>query len=137
MRSGLEDQGRKSGPTQRQLRIGEQIRHILSEIMMERASGNSIVDSSSITVGEVRISPDLRSATVYVMPLGGGDAPGIVKELNNSKGYFSKELARQMTTKVTPKLLFKEDHLFNNSSKIERLLNDPRVREDLAKPNDD
>lgn len=118
-------------PTQRQLRVGEEIRHILSNVLSRGYSGDTLLDESSITITEVRISPDLQNATVYVMPLGGKYLEEILKAFKDKAGFFRHEIARKLTTKTTPRLVFKADHSFDEAERIENLLKSPKVQKDL------
>ncbi len=118
-------------PSQRQLRVGEEIRHILAEVLSRGLSGDEIIDSASITVSEVRISPDLMNATVYVLPLGGLHVPEILKALKEKSWYFRKEVARKLTTRVTPRLVFQADLSFDEADRIEKLLKSPKVKKDV------
>lgn len=113
---------KKQGPTQRQLRVGEEIRHILAETLSLRHSGDSLLDRSSITVTEVRVSPDLQNATVFVIPLGGLHVPEILSALKDKSKYFRKEVAHKLKTRVTPRLFFQADLSFDEASRIESLL---------------
>jgi ribosome-binding factor A len=118
-------------PSQRQLRVGEEIRHILAEVLSRGLSGDEIIDNASITVSEVRISPDLMNATVYVLPLGGLHVPEILKALKEKSWYFRKEVARKLTTRVTPRLVFQADNSFDEADRIEKLLKSPKVKKDV------
>ncbi len=113
---------KKKGPSQRQLRVGEEIRHILAETLFLRHSGDPLIDSSSITVTEVRVSPDLQNATVFVLPLGGLHVPEILAALKDNSKYFRKEVAHKLKTRVTPRLFFQADFSFDEASHIESLL---------------
>lgn len=113
---------KKQGPSQRQLRVGEEIRHILAETLFLRHSGDPLIDSSSITVTEVRVSPDLQNATVFVLPLGGQHVPEILAALKEKSKYFRKEVAHKLKTRVTPRLFFQADFSFDEASHIESLL---------------
>lgn len=113
---------KKQGPSQRQLRVGEEIRHILAETLSLRHSGDPLIDSSSITVTEVRVSPDLQNATVFVLPLGGLHVPEILTALKDKSKYFRKEVAHKLKTRVTPRLFFQPDLSFDEASHIESLL---------------
>lgn len=119
------------GPSQRQLRVGEEIRHILAEVLSRGLSGDEILDRASITVSEVRISPDLMNATVFVLPLGGLHVPEILKALKEKSWYFRKEVARKLTTRVTPRLVFQADLTFDEAERIEKLLKSPKVKQDI------
>lgn len=120
-------------PSQRQLRVGEELRHILAEIIARGDLRDPALAGKSITVSEVRPSPDMRHATVYVMPLGGvGDVAEIVEALNHASHYLSHELGRRITMKYTPALHFEADRVFEEAQHIESLLRRPEVARDLA-----
>jgi len=122
-----------SGPSQRQLRVGELIRHALADILSRGQVNDPELDGLIITVPEVRLSPDLRIATVYVMPLGGAGGTKIVKALARNarriKGLLAKPL-RDMRS--MPDLRFRFDEAFGEASRIDRLLADPRVARDTG-----
>jgi ribosome-binding factor A len=119
------------GPSQRQLRVGEEIRHILAETLFHHHSGNELLDRSSITVTEVRVSPDLMNATVFVVPLGGQNLPEILEAFKERAWFFRKEVAKQLKTRVTPRLAFQADLSFDEAQRIESLLSTPRVKRDI------
>lgn len=113
----------QKGPSQRQLRVGEQLKHILSETMARGHFQNPILlDAGRVTVTEVRASPDLRNATAYVMPLGGEDITDVIQALNEEAFMFQKEIGRQSNLKFTPRVYFKADEVFGEAQKIEDLL---------------
>lgn len=113
-----------SGPSQRQLRVGEQLRHIIVETLQRGHFQNETLfnRASDVTVSEVRVSPDMKNATAYVTVLGGGSLEDILPALNDTAPYFQKEAGRQMSMKFTPRIRFVEDDSFSNADKIERLL---------------
>ena len=113
------------GPSQRQLRAGELIRHIISETMQRGHFHDEVLmDVAGITVSEVRCSPDLKNATAYVMTLGGADMDAVVPALNEHAAMFQKEISKNSNLKFTPRVTFKRDDVFDNVSKIEGLLKD-------------
>ncbi|WP_119303029.1 30S ribosome-binding factor RbfA [Dongia deserti] len=122
---------------QRQLRVGEEMRHALSEILREHHLDDPDLHDKIITVTEVRISPDLRNATAFVMPLGGTDTEKTVQALNRASGYFRRELGRAVKMQFTPTIRFRADETFDEASRIERLLHDPAVARDLQPPEDE
>lgn len=124
---------KSKGPSQRQLRVGEEIRHILAQTLMRGESGNEVLDRSSVTVTEVRVSPDLQHATVFVLPLAGQNLPEVLAALKERSWYFRKEVAQKLTTRVAPRLVFQADLSFDEAQRIEMLLNTPKVRQDLEK----
>lgn len=110
-------------PSQRQLRVGEQIRHIIAETMRNgHFRDSNLQDAGRITVTEVRVSPDLKNATAFVMSLGGEDMNQILPALNNEAAVFQKEIGRQITTKFTPRVKFVKDGSFDEAQKIEQIL---------------
>jgi ribosome-binding factor A len=125
--------GRRSGagggakaPTQRQLRMGELLRHALSEIMTRGEFRDPTLAGTPITVTEVRLSPDLKNATVFVTPLGGGDVNAIVEALQHARGYLRAQIAGMVEAKFTPNLSFKADTSFAVAERIEALLSKER-----------
>jgi ribosome-binding factor A len=115
-----------TGPTQRQLRVGEQLRHAIADVMLQGHFHEPILldKASLVTVTEVRISPDLKYATAYVMTLGGTDLEPVLAALNNETHVFQKEVARKANLRFTPKIRFVTDDSFAEADKIERLLRD-------------
>jgi ribosome-binding factor A len=126
-----------SGRTPRQLRVGEELRHALAAALQD---GNypwpTDLPRSIITVTEVRVSPDLRNATAYIVPLGGTQTAETVKALNLGKYYFKKVFAQEVELRFVPELHFQIDTSFEYAEKIERILHDPNVARDLAKHED-
>ena len=119
-------------PSQRQLRVGELLRHALSEIIARGDLHDPALDGAVITLLEVTVSPDLRHAVAYVMPLGGERQDEIVESLRRSRKFLRGQLARSVRLKFMPDLDFRVDSSFEHSSNIDRLLHDPRVRRDLV-----
>jgi ribosome-binding factor A len=117
---------------QRQLRVGEEMRHALSEILREHHLDDPDLAGKIITVTEVRVSPDLRNATAFVLPLGGSDTDKTVQALNRAAGYFRGELGRAVKMQFTPTIRFRADETFEEASRIEKLLHDPAVVRDLT-----
>jgi ribosome-binding factor A len=132
-RHRLEEQ-RPPGPSQRQLRVGEEIRHVLVEILARGQLRDPDLQGVSITVAEVRMSPDLKHATAYVMPLGGGKVDDVVKALRRASGFLRGEVARAVRLRVAPELAFAADRSFEEASRIEAALRRPEVQRDLATP---
>ena len=124
--------GQAHGPTQRQLRAGELIRHSLVEILREEDISDAALEGVSVTVTEVRMSPDLRHATVFVEPLGGGHAAEVVDALNRHAKFLRGRLGRSIDMKFTPDLKFLHDESFDEAQRMSRLFDDPRVRQDLS-----
>lgn len=118
-------------PSHRQLRVGEEIRHILAGILLRGESGDPVIDHASITLTEVRISPDLHHATVYLMPLGGKQIPEILSAFKDRAWYFRKIVAQNLRTRVAPRLVFQFDASFDEAQRIEDLLKSPNVKRDI------
>jgi ribosome-binding factor A len=123
-------------PSQRMLRVGELIRHAMAELLTRGDINDPVLDTHVVTVPRVRMSPDLKLATVYVMPLGGGAAAPVIEALDRNKRYLRGEVARRINLKFAPDVRFKVDDSFDNASKIDQLLNSDKVRQDLASAND-
>ena len=127
------------GPSQRQLRAGELMRHALVEILRAQEITDPDIAGVSITLTEVRMSPDLRHATVFVEPLGGGaQAAVVVKALNRHHKYLRGRLGHAIDMKFTPELKFLHDESFDEAARMSALFADPRVAQDLkpAEPSD-
>lgn len=120
------------GPTQRQLRVGELVRHALAEAIQRGETRDPALDGLVITVPEVRMSPDLKIATAYVMPLGGQHSDGIVKALARDAKILRKEIASKVALKFVPELRFRMDETFDEAQRIDQLLDSDKVRQDLA-----
>ena len=128
--------GRKPAPqgrSQRQLRAGELVRHAIINILYEEELRSEVMAGVSVTVTEVRISPDLRNASVFVEPLGGANADEIVKALNQHTGFLRGRLGHAIDMKFVPALKFLHDQSFAEAERMARLFDHPRIREDLAK----
>jgi ribosome-binding factor A len=126
------DQRRTEGPSQRQLRVGEELRHALAEILGRRELRDPALQEATVTVTEVRVSPDLKNATVFVMPLGGAHAPEILEGLRRSAPYLRGVLGRELALRFSPNLGFELDRSFDHASRIDALLHRPEVSRDLA-----
>jgi ribosome-binding factor A len=124
--------GRDSGPTQRQLRAGELVRHSLAEILREEEIQDPALAGVSVTVTEVRMSPDLRHAVCFVEPLGGRHAAEVVDALNRNARFLRGRLGRTVDLKFTPDLKFIHDESFDEAARMNRLFNQDKVRRDLA-----
>ena len=125
-----------SGPSQRQLRAGELVRHALVEILREEDLADPDLAGVSVTVTEVRMSPDLRHATCFVEPLGGDKAGKVVAGLNRSHKFLRGRLGHMIELKFTPELKFLHDESFDEAARMSRLFDDPKVRQDLARDDD-
>ena len=119
------------GSSQRQLRVGEELRHAVSSILRQGACRDPALQDASIAVTEVRFSPDLRNATVFVMPLGGANATQIVAGLKRSAGFLRRLVARDISLRHTPNLIFELDVSFDQAERVAALLSRPEVRRDL------
>jgi ribosome-binding factor A len=118
-------------PSQRQLRVGENLRHIIAEAIQRLSFySDALQNTASLTVTEVRVSPDLKNATAYVIALGGQSMEGIIPALNDVAPMFQKEISRHSKMKFTPRVQFKIDDSFDNASRIESLLRDLKLPED-------
>lgn len=125
------------GPSQRQLRAGELVRHALVGILREGSPNDPALMGVSVTITEARMSPDLRHATVFVEPLGGEKADDVVAGLNRVAKFVRGRLGQSIDMKFTPDLKFRHDESFTNAAYIDSLFDDPKVRADLARPDDD
>jgi ribosome-binding factor A len=124
------------GPSQRQLRVGEMLRHALAEVLRENEIRDSDLEGVSVTITQVKPSPDMRYATVFCEPLGGQNAKAIVAALNRHKGFLRGEMGHRIAIKFTPDLRFVEDESFAEAQKIETILKSPEVQRDLAADHD-
>jgi len=129
--------GGPAGPTQRQLRAGELTRHALVEILREEDIADEALAGVSVTVTEVRMSPDLKHAICFVEPLGGGHASDVVAALNRHARFLRGRLGRSIDMKFTPDLKFLHDESFNAASRMDRLFRDPKVAQDLDRDADE
>jgi ribosome-binding factor A len=119
------------GGSQRQLRVGELIRHELADMLSRGDIHDPVIEGHMITVPEVRMSPDLRLATIYVMPLAGRDENDVLAALDRNKRYVRGEIARRVNLKFAPEIRFRIDERFGEAERIEKLLRTPEVRRDL------
>jgi ribosome-binding factor A len=123
--------GAKSAPSQRQLRVGERIRHALSELLTRGEIHDAVLASHVVTIPEVRMSPDLRLATIYVVPLGGADVEPVLAALERHKRFIRGQLAHAVNLKFAPDVRFMKDESFDEASRIDWLLGSPKVRRDI------
>jgi ribosome-binding factor A len=130
---------RASGPSQsqRQLRVGELVRHAIAEMLTRGEIHDEVIEGHLITIPEVSMSPDLRLATVYVMPLGGRDAKDVVDALDRNKRFLRGEVARRVNLKFAPDIRFRVDERFDEAERIEKLLRTPQVQRDLKDEKDE
>ena len=125
------------GPSQRMLRVAELIRHAMSELLVRSALGDPVLESRTITIPEVRMSPDLKLATIYVMPLGGKDVPQVLAALGRQKKHLRAEIAHRINLKFAPEIRFEADRRFDYDMKINELLEMPQVKRDLDRQKDE
>ena len=121
------------GPSQRQLRVGELIRHKLAEMLARGEIYDDVLASHVVTITEVRMSPDLRLATAYVMPLGGKDTKVVLEALTRNSKFVRGEIAHAVDLRVAPDVRFREDETFEEVTRIDRLLHSEKVRRDVEK----
>ena len=126
-----------AGASQRQLRVGELIRHELADMFSRGDVHDPVIERHMITVPEVRMSADLRLATIYIMPLGGRDAQGVLAALDRNKRYLRGEIARRVNLKFAPEIRFRIDERFDEAERIEKLLRTPDVQRDLGEKKDE
>jgi ribosome-binding factor A len=129
--------GETRAPSQRQLRVGEELRHALAWILERGDLRDPSLAGISVTVTEVRVSPDLRTATAFVTPLGGGDAEAVVEALTHAKAFLRHRMAGTVKLRYVPELVFRADTSFDQASRILDLLLDPAVARDLADGGED
>ena len=122
------------GPSVRVLRVGEQVRHLLSEILARGDVHDDVLATHPVSITEVRMSPDLRHATVFVKPLLGKDEEAVLKALRTNTAYLQKSVASKVRMKYAAKLKFLADESFDEASHIDKLLRDPKVMRDLGEP---
>ena len=121
----------------RLLKVGEQVRHVISELLIRQEVRDELLTSHAVSVTEVRMSPDLRHASVFVKPLLGLDEVAVLKALRSHTAYFQREVAGKLKLKFAAKVNFLADESFDVASRIDSLLADPRVSRDLAPPSTD
>ena len=117
--------------SQRQLRVGEELRHALAQLLRPGELRDPALREANITVSEVRVSPDLKNATAFVMPLAGADAAAIMAGLKRSAGFLKGRIARMVELRQTPNIVFALDSAFDNAAHIAALLARPEVARDL------
>jgi ribosome-binding factor A len=121
-----------SGPSQRQQRVAEPVRHALAEVLSRGDLQDDVLATHVVTIPEVRMSPDLRLATAYVMPLGGKDEAAVIRALDRNKKVLRHEVARRVNLKFAPDLRFLRDESFDEAARIDALLRSEKVRRDTA-----
>src|SRR5262245_37658511 len=131
---------RDSGPdggSQRQLRVGELIRHALADMLIRGDVHDPVIEGHMITIPEVQVAADLRLATIYVMPMGGRDAEQVVVAFERHKKYLRAEIAHRINLKFAPDIRFRVDDRFAEAERIDKLLRSPNVQRDLKHDEDD
>jgi len=121
----------------RLLKVGEQVRHILSELLMRQEVHDEVLSAHSVSVTEVRMSPDLRHATAYIKPLLGANEEAVLKALRTHTAYFQKEVAQRLRLKYAAKIKFLADESFDVAGHIDKLLAHPKVQRDLGEAEDE
>ncbi len=116
----------------RLLKVGEQVRHILSELLMRQVVHDEVLSAHTVSVTEVRMSPDLQHASVFVKALLGEDEDIVLKALRTNTAFFQREVAQRLRLKFAPKVKFLPDESFDTASRIESILADPKVKRDLG-----
>jgi ribosome-binding factor A len=130
-------QNHSAGGSQRQLRVGELIRHELAAMLSRGDVHDPVIEAHMITIPEVHMSPDLRLATIYVMPLGGRDEQAVIAALDRNKRYVRGEIARRVNLKFAPDIRFRLDERFDEAERIAKLLQTPEVKRDLGDGKDE
>jgi ribosome-binding factor A len=131
------DRSKNVGPSQRQLRVGEELRHVLSAILGRHDFRDPVLQTANVTVTEVRISPDLKSATAFVIPLAGEQSAEILAALRRGAPFIRGLVAKEVPLRYMPVFTFQLDTSFEHASRIEALLHRPEVARDLAPGEDD
>ena len=125
------NRSRGKPPSQRQLRVGEELRHALARALARADFNDPDLADANITVTEVQMSPDLHNATAFVVPLGGARMRETVAALNRAAGYLRGQVGREVTLRHTPRIGFAADHSFEHAAEIDRILGSARVRQDV------
>jgi ribosome-binding factor A len=136
-KSDMREHDRAGRPSQRQLRVGEAVRHALADLLARGDVRDSVLETHVISVGEVRMSPDLRLATIYVMPLGGHGRDAVLAALERHARYLRGAIARRVNLKFAPDIRFRIDERFDAADRIDALLRSPAVKRDLTGDHDD
>ncbi len=124
--------GDDSGKSVRLLRVAEQVRHVLADLLARGEVRDDVLASTMVSVTEVRVSPDLRNATAFVKPIAAKDEAAVLEALKANARYLRGEVARRLNTRYTPDLSFRLDESFDEAGKIDKLLRSPKVRRDLS-----
>ena len=131
------DTARTNVPSQRQLRVGELVRHALADMLARGEVHDPVIEGHLITVPEVQMAADLRLATIYVVPLGGHDSDAVLAALERNKRFLRGEIAHLVNLKFAPEIRFRLDERFDEAERIEKLLRTPAVRRDLDPKTDE
>ena len=123
--------GASKPPSQRQLKVGEEIRHVLATLLSRGELGNPLIDDASVTVSEVRISPDLKNATAYMLPLAGKNKEQVREALNDESGTIRYLLGKKLHLKFVPRITFRVDDSFENASRMNEIFKSAHVNQDL------
>jgi len=121
-----------SAPSQRMLRVAELVRHAVAQMLSRGDINDAVLEKQVVTVSRVKMSPDLKLATIYVMPLGGQDEPQVLAALDRHKRFLRGEIAHEVNLKFAPEIRFRIDDTFDNVSRIDALLSSEHVKRDLA-----
>ncbi len=124
-------------PSQRMLRVAELIRHAMADMLSRGDINDPVLEKQVVTIPTVRMSPDLKLATIFVMPLGGGDLKPVIEALEKHRKFLRGEIAHRVNLKFAPDVRFKIDESFENSAKIDALLRRPEVQRDLGQKAED
>src|SRR5450830_1660964 len=125
------------GGSQRQLRVGELVRHAMSEMLTRGDVHDPVIEGHLITVPEVRMTPDLRLATIYIMPLAGRDTDEVLAAFERHKRFLRGEIAHRVNLKFAPDIRFRVDERFEEAERIDKLLRSPAIKRDLEHKDDD
>jgi len=128
------DRDRSDGPSQRQLRVGEALRRALTEVLLDGHFRDPDLQGVSITVSEVRATPDLKHATAFVTTLGGGNVETAIAALGRARAYIRGEIARRVDLRIAPEWHFRRDTAFEHADQIDRAFRDPKVAQDVSPP---
>jgi ribosome-binding factor A len=121
------------GPSQRQLRVGELVRHALAQMLARGDIHDDVLAAHVVTVSEVRMAPDLRLATIYIMPLGGKDLKPVLEALDRNRKFIRSEIAHAVNLKFAPEIRFLADETFDEAQRIDEIFRSPKVSQDLKK----
>ncbi len=133
MRNKKSSHDNPPGASQRQLRVGELIRHALAEMLARGAVHDPVLEGHLVTIPEVRMTADLRLATIYVMPLGGRDVAEVIEAFERNRKFLRGEIAHRVNLKFAPDIRFRVDERFDEAERIEKILRTPRVRRDIER----